>query len=144
MSHDDSTEVDDIATDEFGVATDGFREALSSAFGSPETERVVVDLFDAYASVFRDAAQAPAVVTLAAQRFEPYSRAVAAAFASPASRAKLDDAFREYVLSIQSAWINVDPGSIVGADLASIAEEMQWVAGVMSAVDQVVEDPSTQ
>ena len=50
----------------------------------------VPELYNAYTSVFRDAKQSPPVVSLAAQRYEPYTKAVAEVFASERARVDLD------------------------------------------------------
>jgi hypothetical protein len=124
----------DDASDEFGDAIAGFRSSLSSILGSPETERRIVELFEAYAAVLHDAMQSPRVTSRAAERYEPYARAVADAFADVGARDDLERAFATYVDRLQQAWATLDTTSLDPADLASIAEEMQWVAGVMGVV----------
>jgi hypothetical protein len=122
--------------DAFATAVDSFRAELTAAFGSQGSHRDVLELYGAYAAVFHDALQAPEVTTLAAQRFEAYARGVAAAFSSPDAWARIEAAYRSYVADAKAAWAAVDPVTIDASDLASIAEEMGWVAGVAGAVRQ--------
>jgi hypothetical protein len=122
--------------DGFGMAVDAFRDALSRVFGSPEAERDVIDRYEAYARVFREALQSPSVSRMAAQQFEPYARAVAEVFANDDARNELETAFRDYLRALRDAWREVDPADLDATDLASIAEEMSWVAGVVAAMDR--------
>jgi hypothetical protein len=134
---DDALEAESAENDDFGIAVEAFRSALHAAFESPEIEHRVINLYEAYAGVFRDAAQAPAVATLAAQRYEPYAQATAEVFATEPPRASLEAAYRAYIAATKAAWSAVDPETLEPADLASIAEEMSWVAGVVGAIHHV-------
>jgi hypothetical protein len=124
--------------DDFGEAIATFRSRLSAILGSPDTERQIVELYAAYSSVFHDAVQSPGVASRAAERYESYARAVADAFSDVASRDELGCAFSVYVDALQQAWSMLDTASLEVPDLAAIAEEMQWVAGVMAVVQSTV------
>jgi len=123
--------------DAFGAAVEEFRDLLATVFGSEAEQGEVVRLYAAYATVLQDALRAPAVGTLAAERYEAYARAVAEAFSSEDARARLQDAYRSYVAAVKAAWAATDEAALGPEDLASIAEEMSWVAGVALAVRQI-------
>jgi hypothetical protein len=126
--------------DKFSTAGAEFRSSLSAILGSPETEHGIAGLFDAYAAVAFEAMQSPGVASRAAERYEPYARAVADAFAVAASRDDLERAFSTYVGALQQAWTAIDATSLGPGELASIADGMQWVAGVVGVVRSTASD----
>jgi hypothetical protein len=123
-----------IEPDRFSAAGAEFRSSLTSILGSPEVEQEITAQFDAYLAVAYEALQAPSVAARAAETFEQYARAVSEAFSADASRENLDQAFSTYVEALQQAWTALDTTSMGPAELASIAEGMRWVAGVVGAV----------
>jgi hypothetical protein len=126
--------------DRFSAAGAQFRSSLSSILGSPELEHRIAGLFEDYAAVSYEAMQSAGVASRAAERYEPYARAVAVAFAVDASRHDLERAFSTYVGALQQAWTTIDATSLGPTELASIAEGMQWVAGVVGVVRSTAPD----
>jgi hypothetical protein len=120
--------------DDFEDAVAEFRSSVAAVLGSPETERRIIELYDAYSSVLYEAMQSPRVANRAAERYEIYARAVTEAFSDAAALDELERAFSAYVDALQQGWSALDTASLEPHDLASIAEEMQWVAGVMGVV----------
>ena len=131
---DDNSNGEGRFADLFGDAVDDFRATLSSTLASPDRERRIVELYEAYSAVLFQAMQSPEVSSAAAARYEAYARAVAEAYGAEESRAALEAALGEYVAAVQQAWSAVDPDTLGAADLSSIAEEMQWVATIAQVV----------
>lgn len=136
----DATNEEDF-TDPFGEAVDDFRAVLSTTIASPQRERRIVELYDAYSAVLFEAMQVQEVSAKAAQRYEAYSAAVAEAYASAESRTAIEAALSDYIAAVQEAWSTVDHTMLGPADLASIAEEMQWVATIAQVVQTTGVDP---
>jgi hypothetical protein len=125
------------ARDSFGDALAGFRSSLGTIVGSPETELRIAELYGAYSSVLYEALQSPQVASRAAERYEPYAREVASVFAGDDAREELERAFTTYLGASQQAWATCDIAAIDPSELAAIAAEMQWVAGVMGVVRSI-------
>lgn len=121
--------------DGFAIALADFRAALSAIFPTPAAEQRLIWLYDAYASTLTEHAGEARVGERAAERFQAYVDAIVEVFGASEARDRLDAAFGDYLTALKAVWAEADADSLEPADVASIACEMAWVAGVVGAVD---------
>jgi hypothetical protein len=115
------------------------RDALKNVWSSPDVERGVIEAYDRLSSVVWQAWQQSMASVGAADRQIGYRRRVNEAFATPDKRARVEMAFRQYVVDLVAAWKSIDPDTTTPEDLAAISEGMRWVIGVVSVVHEAGE-----
>jgi hypothetical protein len=137
--------------DQYGIwlwATDGVQSGFASAYAEfrrdllqavpgPEAVAELSSVHEVYLEELRRRAQSPTPDRPSEHPGAAYADALRRIFGNEAAQRNVSAAFDRYILSLKTAWNQVDPAAVRPADLAVIAQSIAWIASVSADLREV-------
>jgi hypothetical protein len=120
---------------DFAKAFAGFREALDSAWVTPERGERVAAAFEHCASVVQEPLAIGDTAQRAAAARAAYLAALHEAVGTGAAREAVGAALRRYATELASAFAGSRGEALTAGDLIAIANSMTWVANLAADVE---------
>ncbi len=119
-------------TDRLSAAYGRFMTALEKAATDMNLKQRALDAYQAYAALLADASKEPPLTEMS-QAFEAYRAVISSGFRGPDAGGQIRAAYEDYLAEVRAVWTEIDPRTLVPADLATIGQSLAYLAWLVEA-----------